>query len=162
MLKCFSQALPFRRLILGLPDKQKSISHTLRRVIRLPLPDQQCPAFLNRLMYGGANNSSTNKASCRSTLDVSLEAYPLFGAVQSPLRKRSHFDHGGLSHLGRSFNFLFSSELGTSYTEKSKFPFYFHYRNSTQKCPIFSDWKKRGKLSLYAVYDRISASGGDL
>lgn len=40
-------------------------------------------------MYGGANNSSTNKASCRSILDVSLEANPLFGAVQSPLRKRS-------------------------------------------------------------------------
>lgn len=42
---------------------------------------------------------------CRSTLDVSLEAYPLFGAVQSSVWKRSLYDHGGLSHLRRSFNF---------------------------------------------------------
>ena len=47
LLKYLSQCLPFRRLIHGLPDKQKSISHTLRRVIRLLLPVQQSPAFLN-------------------------------------------------------------------------------------------------------------------
>ena len=78
------------------------------------------------------------KSWCRSPLNVSLEAYPLFGAVQSPLQKRSHFDYGGLSHLGRSFNFLFCSELGTSYTEKSKFPFYIHYRKFAQKYPVFA------------------------
>ena len=83
---------------------------------------------------------------CRSTLDVSLEAYPLCGAVQSPLRKRFLYDHGGLSHLRRSFNFSFISELATSYTEKSKFPDYIHYRKFTQKHPIFSDWKIRGWL----------------
>ena len=75
----------------------------------------------------------------RSTLDVSLEAYPLCGAVQSPLWKRSLCDHGGLSHLRRSFNFSFTSELATSYTEKSKFPDSFHGRKFAQKCPVFSD-----------------------
>lgn len=74
---------------------------------------------------------------CRSTLDVSLEAYPLCGAVQSPLRKRSLYDRGGLSHPGRSFNFSFTSELATSYTEKLKFPDYIHYRKFAQKIPRF-------------------------
>lgn len=86
---------------------------------------------------------------CRSTLDVSLKAYPLCGAVQSSFRKRSLYDHGGLSHLGRSFNFSFISELATSYTEKLKFPDYFHGRKFTQKRPVFSDWKIRGWLSRY-------------
>ena len=89
---------------------------------------------------------------CRSTLDVSLEAYPLCGAIQSSLRKRSLYDHGGLSHLGRSFNFSFISELATSYTEKSNFQDYFHGRKSTQKCPVFSTWKKTGHtVILYVI-----------
>lgn len=76
--------------------------------------------------------------------------------------KRFLYDHGGLFHLGRSFNFSFISELATSYTEKSKFPDYIHYRKFAQKYPIFSDWKIRAGCNFIKKYGRISASGGCL
>ena len=76
---------------------------------------------------------------CRSTLDVSLEAYPLCGAVQSPLQKRS-FSWRCISSW-TVIQFLLISELATSYSKKSKFPDSFHYRKFTQKSPKFSTWK---------------------
>ena len=99
---------------------------------------------------------------CRSTLDVSLEAYPLCGAVQSPYGSAPftimavYLISDGHSIFRSSLNWLHHTPKNRNSRIISM------VENSRKNAPFFPIGKPEAHCKFMLKYGKISASGGCL